>query len=91
VTVFFRVSLGGLGAMMYGLMRVTMCDVGVMSCFFVVPIPMMLGRFTVVPSGVLVMLRRLGVMLRCLLGHESFLQKNREELPIGGGGCKTYA
>jgi hypothetical protein len=68
----FDVSLGGLGAMMHGMMSVAMSGVGVMGRLLVMAIFMMLGRFMMVLGGVLVMLGRLGVMLRCFLRHCRF-------------------
>ena len=70
---FFEVCLGGLGAVVHGMMSVALGDLGVMGRLFVMPSRMMLGRFMVVLRRLLVMLGRFAVMLRCFLGHESFL------------------
>jgi hypothetical protein len=72
--VFFAVYFGSLGAMVHGMMSVTMGGVGVMGRLFVIPTPMMLGRLMVVLGGVLVMLGCFAVMFRCFLGHGSLLR-----------------
>jgi hypothetical protein len=80
VSVLFAVPLRRLCTMMDSMMAVTMCHLGVMGGLFVMPGRMMLGRFMVVPCGVLMMLCRFAVMLRCFLGHDSFLHSLKREL-----------
>jgi hypothetical protein len=69
VAVFFRVPLGRFGAVVSGVMEVSVSHVGVVRGLLVLAGGMMLRGLAMVLGRVIMMLRRLGVVLRRFLGH----------------------
>jgi hypothetical protein len=67
MTVIFYVCLGSLRPMMGGVEHVCMGHMSMMGRFFMVPFCMVLGRFTVVFGGVVMMLGGLTVVIRRFL------------------------
>jgi len=59
--------LVGMFAVLDGVEVVSLCQMGVMGCCFVVAFVVMAGGFVVVARSVLVMFRCLGMMMGCLL------------------------
>ena len=73
VAVVFDVKLGSFGGVMRGVVRVTVCGVGVVGGRFVVPCFVMFRCFPVMLRCVFVMLGCLMMVLCCLFGHGSVL------------------
>ena len=69
VSVFFGVSLDGLGAVVVSMMSVAVGDQSVVGRLFVVTLRVVLGRVLMMLGRLLVMLGCLLVMFGCFLGH----------------------
>ena len=70
---FLRVGLCGFGRMMLRVLVMSMSHVGVVRGLLMVATLMMLCRFLVVTSRLLMMFCGLQVLLYCLFGHLMFL------------------
>ena len=65
----FNVSPRRVSGMFCRLGSMSARAMGVMSRFLMMPGIVMLGRFAMMSRGMLVVLRRMAMVLRCLLGH----------------------
>jgi hypothetical protein len=77
LSVCFDVVLSGFGCVVGRMGMVSLGDMRVMGSRFVIAILMVLSSFSVVVSGVLVVLGSLAVMMRCFLRHGVFLSLAR--------------
>jgi hypothetical protein len=93
MAVMLDVRLGSFRGVMRGMMKMPLRRMSVVGGRFVVPSFVMLGRFAMMLCRVVVMLRRFGVVLRCLLGHMSSLvrsgQTDAGRLPGDDESCMT--
>jgi hypothetical protein len=69
--VLLGMLLGGFSGVMRGVMKMALGGVRVVSGGLVIAVLVVLGRFAVMASCVFMVLRCLGVVLGCLLGHGS--------------------
>jgi hypothetical protein len=83
--VLLSVLFCGFFRMMGGVQMVTVRNVGMMPCLFMVPLRVVFGRLFVVLRRVLMMLRSFSMMVCTLLAHI----KGIEDFGFGWLSCKT--